>query len=400
MSEDFHFDPFDVQTRRDPFPAFAAARLNQPVYPHPDAPIVSIFRYADVQSILKDPGAWSNVFPPPAGVDRSQLPPRSMLGQDPPVHTRLRGLVNQAFTPRIIRRLESRMKELADELFDRALEREVVDFVEAFTYPLPVIVISEIIGVPASDREQFKSWSDRAVENLGNALFLAPNPERLERLHALLSEMRSYFGVLAEERRRAPREDLLSGLVHAEVEGSRLTHDEMLQMLVLIMVAGNETTTSLIGNAVLELLAHPSELARLRADAHLMPTAVDEVLRFASPVQMVPRHAVRAIEIGGQCIEADRFAVCWLGSANRDEQVFARPDEFDVGRENNHHISFGFGLHYCLGANLARLETQVALETLLRRTRSFERADSDPLPLHPSIVFRGFTRIPLHLVAA
>ncbi len=222
----------------------------------------------------------------------------------------------------------------------------------------------------------------------------------MERLATLLREMGVYFAALAEERRRHPREDLLTGLVQAELEGSRLTYDEMLQMLVLLLVAGNETTTTLIGNTVIELLAHPEQLARLRAEPGFVGSAIEEVLRYSSPVQLDPRRATRDVELEGQRISAGQVVVSWLGSANRDEQVFPDADRFDIGRQGNHHLAFGFGPHYCLGANLARLEAQVALEALLNRTRAFERTDDAPLPLHPSIVFRGVTRLPLRLVPA
>jgi cytochrome P450 len=397
---DFEFNPFDEATRRDPAPIYSRARREQPLYRHPGLPIVSIFRHADVQSVLRDAETFSNRFPPPPGVDPARLPPPSMLGQDPPDHTRLRGLVSQAFTPRIVRRLEPRLREIADRLVRDALAAGEVDLVAALTTPLPVIAIAEIIGVPAEDREQFKAWSDVAVAGLGNGLFGPPDGERLRQLGAVMEEMGGYFATLAEARRQAPREDLLSGLVQAEVEGSRLSHQEMLTMLVLLLVAGNETTTTLIGNAVLTLLDHPAELARLRRDPGLLPTAIDEVLRFASPVQLDPRRATRPVTLAGEPIEAEQIVIGWIGSANRDEAVFEDGARFDIGRADNRHIAFGFGPHYCLGANLARLEAQVALDTLLRHTRDFARVDDAPLPLHPSIVFNGVTSLPLRLTAA
>jgi cytochrome P450 len=397
---DFVFNPFDPDTRWNPFPVYAQARREHPVFAHEGLPLVSVFRYADIQAILKDPQTFSNRFPPPPGVDPDTFPPPSMLGQDPPEHDRLRSLVNQAFTPRIIRRLEPRMHEIANELLDDALEAREVDFVHALTYPFPVTVIAEIIGIPASDRAQFKEWSDQAVENLGTALFTPPPPDRLQRLSRLLGEMGDYFSRLANARRREPQDDLLTGLVRAEVEGSKLTHEEMLRMLVLLLVAGNETTTTLIGDIVLELLAHPDQLSRLRDTPGLVPSAIEEVLRHASPVQMDPRRVTRPITLHGRSIAADELVICWLGSANHDEDVFAAPERFDIAREDNRHLAFGFGPHYCLGANLARLEGQVALRTLLARTRAFERTDDAPLPLHPSIVFRGVTRLPLRLVPA
>jgi len=400
MADDFDFNPFDLETRRNPFPIYARARREHPVFPHTGLPLTSVFRYNDIQAILKDPVTWSNRFPPPPGVDPENFPEPSMLGQDPPEHTRLRSLVNQAFTPRIIRRLQPRMVEIANELLDRALEQGEVDFVQALTYPLPVIVIAEIIGVPSGDRDQFKEWSDEAVANLGNGLFMPPPPEKMQRLGNLIGEMGDYFVKLADERLRKPREDLLTGLVQAEVEGSKLTQDEMVRMLVLLLVAGNETTTTLIGNAALELLAHPDQLARLRAEPDRIESAVEEILRYSSPVQMDPRCATRRVELHGHTIEAGQFVVSWLGSANRDEEVFPDGERFDIAREDNRHIAFGYGTHYCLGANLARLEAQVALRTLLSRTRAFERTDDAPLPLHPSIVFRGVTALPLRLIPA
>jgi cytochrome P450 len=395
----FTFNPFDDATRREPFSIYERARREHPVYVHPEYPIVSIFRYEDIQEVLRDSGAWSNRFPSPPGIDPELLGEPSLLGQDPPEHDRLRSLVNQAFTPRIIRRLEPRLVQIANDLLDEALEKREVDFVEAFTYPLPVIVIAEIIGVPSEDREQFKRWSDAAVEDLGSGLFVPPTNERLRERQPIFQEMSAYFSDLAEERRRNPREDLLSGLVRAEHEGSKLTHEEMITMLTVLLVAGNETTTTLIGNEVLELLDHPDEMARLRARPELIPTAVDEVLRHSSPVQMDPRRATRPAELRGQKIDADQIIVCWLASANRDENVFDDPERFDVGRKDNRHLAFGFGRHFCLGSNLARLEGQVAMRTLLERTKSFERTDESLLPLHPSIVFRGVRSLPLRLVA-
>lgn len=400
MADDFEFNPFDDGTRRDPFAVYARARREHPVYVHAGTPIVSVFRYDDVQAILKDSATWSNNFPPPPGIDPSKLPGPSMLGQDPPEHTRLRSLVSQAFTPRIIRRLEPRMYEIANELLDRALEARETDFVQALTYPLPVIIIAEIIGIPPADREQFKVWSDAAVENLGTALFVPPEPERLERLSTLLADMGVYFSELAAARRRQPREDLLTGLVQAEVEGSKLTQDEMIRMLVLLLVAGNETTTTLIGNTVVELLAHPQALRQLRADPTLVDSAIEEVLRHSSPVQLDPRRAMRAVELHGHTVQPNQIVVSWIGSANHDEGMFADPERFDITRQDNRHLAFGFGPHYCLGANLARLEAQVALHALLKRTRAFERTDDRLLPLHPSIVFRGYTELPLRLVPA
>src|SRR5262245_1612144 len=403
MAEPFVFQPLDAATRRDPFAVYARGRRERPAFAHDGLPlrVVSVFRHSDVQATLRDSDAFSNVFQLAAlAPELAETRPPSMLGTDPPEHTRLRSLVGKAFTPRIVQRLEGRMAEIAESLLDEALGKREVDLVEALTYPLPVTVIAEIIGIPAEDRAQFKAWSDQAVANLGVAFMSGIDPERIRRQLALFEEMSAYLVPLAEERRREPREDLLTGLVRAEHEGSKLSHAEMISMVVLLLVAGNETTTTLIGNAVQELVAHPAEQERLRAQPELLPRAIEEVLRFASPVQFAPRRARRPTEFHGVEIRENDAILCWIGSANRDEAVFPEPGRFDVSRDPNPHVSFGFGIHYCLGANLARLEARVALEELFRRTRRIALADEGPLPLHPSPVFRAVTRLPVRLVPA
>ena len=403
MTDPVSFNPLDPAVRRDPFPTYARARREAPALIHTGLPmrLVSVFRYEDCQAILRDAQTWSSEFPVITQVAGQEGPPRrSMLGSDPPAHTRLRGLVNKAFTPRMIQRLEPRMHEIANELLDAALEQGDVDLVQALSYPLPVTVIAEIIGIPAEDRAKFKRWSDEAVANLGLVFLGGFDPERAQRQLRLFDAMRDYFIPLAEERKRRPREDLLTGLVQAEHEGSKLDIEEMLSMLVLLLVAGNETTTTLIGNATLELLAHPGELKRLRDDPRLLPSAIEEVLRFASPVQFDPRRATRPLVLHGVEIRENDFVLSWLGSANRDEQSFERPEAFEIAREKNPHLAFGFGTHYCLGANLARLEARVAIGALLARTSRFERRGDELLPLHPSPVFRAVTQLPLRLVAA
>jgi cytochrome P450 len=395
----FVFNPFDEATRRDPYALFARARREHPVWRHEGLPVSSVFRHADCQAILRDSKTWSSMFPTPPGFAPEDVP-RSMIVMDPPEHTRLRGLVSQAFTPKRVRELAPRIEAIAHELLDEALARREVDLVDALTYPLPVIVIAEMIGVPAADRGRFKAWSDALVAPLGSVFFAPPAPEVVDEQRRIRAELEAYFVRLVEERRRAPKDDLLTGLVQAELEGSRLAFDELLAMLILLLVAGNETTTNLIGNAALDLLAHPAALAALRADPGLVPNAIEEVLRFSSPVQMDPRLATRDVEVQGTTIPAGEFVLCWLGAANRDEAVFERPEAFDVRREKPNHLSFGFGPHYCLGASLATLEAQVALRVLLERTRSFRRVDATPLPFHPSIVFRGVTSLPMVLEPA
>ena len=399
VKEPFAFNPFDEETRRDPYALFARARREQPVFRHEGLPVSSVFLHADCQAILRDPKTWSSMFPTPPGFTPEDVP-RSMLVTDPPEHARLRGLVSQAFTPKRVRELAPRIDAIAHELLDQAIARREVDLVEALTYPLPVIVIAEMIGVPAADRGRFKAWSDALVAPLGSVFFSEPSPEMVVEQRRIRAELEEYFVRLVEDRRRSPKDDLLTGLVQAELEGSRLAFDELLAMLILLLVAGNETTTNLIGNAALELLAHPDALADVRAETSLTGPAVEEVLRFSSPVQMDPRLATRDVTVQGVTIPAGEFVLCWLGSANRDEMVFERAGTFDIRRGKQNHLAFGFGPHYCLGASLATLEAEIAIRVLLARTRDFCRVDEHPLPLHPSIVFRGVTSLPMRLEPA
>ena len=401
----FAFNPLDPETRRDPYALYARAREQAPAFVHAGLPlrVTSLFRYDDVQSTLRDDARFSNA--PLAALrlaspDEAAAIPPSMLVTDGEEHTRLRGLVNKAFTPRIVSRLEARMHALAHELVDAAVAQGEADLVQALTYPLPVTVIAEIIGIPAQDRAQFKQWSDRAVASLGLAFLGGFDAERAKAQLALREEMRAYLIPLAEDRKRAPREDLLTGLVRAEHAGSRLSHDEMLQMLILLLVAGNETTTTLIQNTVLELLAHPEWERRARADLTLATAVIEETLRHSSPVQFAPRRSLTELTLHGVEIRPDDLLLCWIGSANRDAKVFDDADRFDPLRERNPHIAFGFGPHYCVGANLARLEARVALEALLAKTSRIERAWSGDLPVHPSPVFRGVTRLPVKLTPA
>jgi cytochrome P450 len=398
MDEPFLFNPLDPDVRDDPFPAYGRGRREQPLHRHLGLPLVSIFRYADVETVLRDVATWSSELPLPPGFEMPPGDARSMLIVDPPEHTRLRGLVNQAFTPRRIQTLEARVREIANQLVDRALAERRVDLVEALTYPLPVIVIAEMIGVPIKDREQFKQWSDEAVADLGVAV-LDFSRERFERQMVIRRKIGAYFARLVEERRAEPRDDLLSALVAAEEAGSKLSFPELLSMLILLLIAGNETTTNLIGNAVLQLLRHPQALEHLRGRPELVAPAIEEVLRFDSPVQATVRRANADTEIAGETLAREQVAFVWIGSANRDEAAFSDPDRFDIERQPNRHLAFGFGAHYCLGANLARLETRVALETLLERTRSFRQAEGAAPERTTSFILRGLKRLPVELDA-
>ena len=401
MDAPFSLNPFDPEFVRDPFAVYARGRAEQPVFRHQGLPLLSAFRYADVEGVLRDAANWSSRFPPPPNAKEVGFPEAedaSMLGQDQPRHTRLRNLVNQAFTPRMIRALEPRLREVARELLDEALEKRSVDIVDALSHPLPVIAIAEMIGVPVADRAQFREWSDLSVENLGEGIGGMPiDPERARVQVRVAAEMDAYFWEQAEQRRRRPQEDLLTGLVNARIDGRGLGRTELMAMLQLLLVAGNETTTNLIGNAVLQFLAHPDELRRLRVEPALLPTAIEEVLRFDSPVQATVRRAARDLEVGGVPVQKEESVLLWLGSANRDAEFFPEPDRFDVARTPNRHLSFGFGIHFCLGANLARLEARVALGGLLERTRGFARSEPGDPVRSSGFILRGPKRLSLEL---
>ncbi len=372
----------------NPFPFYEVGRAMSPLV-LPERGIAMVFGYEDCVAILKDWETWSSRFPPPPDVENPPEP--MMLGSDPPRHTRLRSLVSQAFTPRMVEALEPRIREIARELLEPAIEAGECDLVAALAYPLPVIVIAEILGIPPEDRDRFKEWSDEAVASLGTGLQGNGRQIRAE----IFEEMREYFTRMTEERRARPRNDLISGLVQAEQDGEKLTFADLLQMLILLLVAGNETTTNLIGNAMLSFLEHPAELARVEGDRALIPSALEEVLRFNSPVQATVRRPTRDVELHGRSIPAGMPTLVWLAAANRDPAQFPEPLRFDVARTPNRHLAFGLGIHFCLGAPLARLEARVAYEELLARATGFERTTEGPLPRVPTFIMRGVLELPI-----
>lgn len=372
----------------NPFPFYEMGRQMSPLYV-PNLNLWMAFGYEECLSILRDNQAWSSMGPLAA---QDNMQP-SMLSSDQPRHTRLRALVSQAFTPRMIEQLEPRLREIAGSLLDDALPSGECDLVEALAYPLPVIAIAEILGVAPKHRARFKEWSDEVVATLGAGVGGQGGEGGIR--ESTFEEMREYFAVLCEERRKHPKNDVISGLVQAEMDGEKLSFDELLQMLILLLVAGNETTTNLIGNAMLEFIEHPDALARVEADAALLPAALEEVLRINSPVQATVRRAVRDVELSGRTISANQQVVVWLAAANRDPAQFTDPLAFDITRNPNRHLSFGMGIHFCLGAPLARLEAKVAWEELLKRAKNFRRTDERLLPRVPTFIMRGVRELPV-----
>jgi cytochrome P450 len=369
------------QMRRDPltpFPWYQAMRSASPVVLDPNANTWQVFRYADVQRVLSDHEFFSSRM---GGPDDSPIS-NSLIALDPPRHRQMRTLVTQAFTPRAVDNLAPRIQAITDELLDRIQSAGRFDAIHDLAVPLPVIVIAELLGIPSSDRAQFKEWSDEITST--NSVGTGQR------------EMAAYFYRFVEERRREPRDDLVSALLQADVEGQRLSLSELLGFCVLLLVAGNETTTNLIGNALLCFCDDaPGMLDELTAQPQLLPAAIEEVLRFRSPVQCMFRVTTRATELDGHRMQPGQSALAWIGSANRDETVFEDPDAFDVRRSPNRHIAFGHGLHFCLGAPLARLEARIALGAMLARLRNLRRVPDVHLEAQDSFVVYGLKRLPM-----
>ncbi len=362
----------------DPYRTYEQLRQKDPVHRMRLIEAWALTRYEDVQDVLADHKRFTN-----AERNYDYMQYRTFLDLDPPDHTRLRGLVSKAFTPRAVRELGPRIQDLVDELLDAVAGKGRIDLISDFAFPLPVIVIAEMLGVPAQDRARFREWSDDIALSVNPLL----NSEQIERVQQATEELFEYFEGIIEQRRQAPQNDMISALLAAEEEGDRLTHEELLSTLMLLLVAGNETTRNLIGNGMLALLKYPAQLQRLREHPELLDSAINELLRYDSPVQMDARNAIDDVEIGGKRIAAGQRILAIVGAANRDPQVFANPDELDIGRDEVSHLSFGRGIHYCLGSPLAILEGRIAFSSLLDRYSSLRLA-SEPV-FKDQIVLRG-----------
>jgi cytochrome P450 len=335
-------------------------------------------------------GFLESMYGSPTGHERL---PRSMLFQDPPDHTRLRALVSRAFTPRVVEGLRPRIQQVVDEIIDRALDARSMEVIGDLAYPLPVTVISEMLGVPAGDQESIRGWSADIARSL-DAIGLQVDPDIVERGRAARRAIGDYFRQLLPERRRHPRNDLLSLLIAAEEQGDKLSEGELLSTCILLYIAGHETTVNLIGNGLLALLRHGDQLRRLREEPALAASAVEELLRYDGPVQRTARFTTVDVEIGGRAIDKGAMVVTVIGAANRDPAQFPEPDRLDLGRVDNRHVAFGFGIHFCLGAPLARLEGQVALGTLARRLPALALA-TDAVEWRESQVLRGLKALPV-----
>ena len=352
--------------RRDesnPFPWYQAMRASAPVFYDERQETWHVFRYVDVQRVLSEYTSFSSSFAANGGHEGQSPLGSSIIGLDPPRHRQLRALVSQAFTPRAIEALAPRIAEIVGSLLDQVAPTGQMDVIHDFAYPLPVIVIAELMGIPAAERDRFKSWSDAVVTGMSSGVGSAPSVTAGQ-AHR---EMAEYFGRMIEERRRQPKDDLISALLQAQVEGQHLTQMEVLGFCILLLIAGNETTTNLIGNAVLCFEEYPEAMEAVRADRSLLPSALEEVLRYRSPVQSMFRTVAQETTLGEGQTKKGQRVIAWIGSANHDETMFEAPERFDPRRTPNRHIAFGYGVHFCLGAPLARLEARIALDALLRR---------------------------------
>lgn len=394
------FNPLDRSALADPYPLYSRLRAEDPVHWSRMLQAWVLTRYQDVESSLSDPRLSANRQKARSLVARLAIrqqqmsvplrPGVTMLSNDPPEHTRLRRLVSKAFTPRMVQALRPRIQDIVDTLLDQAQEARRFDFARDFAHPLPVIVIAEMLGIPASDRDMFRQWSDDAVAALAGPF--AP-PQVMERNRRSVMAMADYFRETIRDRRKSPGADLISSLVAAEEQGQVLTEDEMLATCMLLLVAGNETTAKLLANGMLALLRHPDQLGRLREEPSLVPTAVEELLRYDSPAQMTARVATEELQIDGVRIKTGDLVIPVLGAANRDPAVFERPDQLDVSRDPNPHMAFGDGIHFCLGAPLARAEAQIALSALLQRMPNL-RLVGEPR-WDGSFVLRGVSSLPV-----
>jgi cytochrome P450 len=385
-----------IERNPNPFPVYAEMRRDAPVYYDPERGSYHVFRYDDVQRVLSDSAIFSSQFAGNGSGEGGGVFAASMISTDPPRHRQLRGLVTQAFTPRAVEALAPRIKEIVREHLDAVMEAGEMDVIRDLGYPLPVIVIAELMGIPPEDRERFKHWSDKVVSmaDMGDEV----DPQNF--MSDEIMEMSMYFMNMLEERKQHPKDDFLTGLLQAKFDGEGLSEMELLGFCALLLVAGNETTTNLIGNAMLTFSQRPEVWQRLRQKPELIPQAIEEVLRYRSPVQAMFRVTKEAATVAGVEIPARSSLVAWIGSANHDEGQFPDAETYKLDRTPNRHLGFGQGIHYCLGAPLARLEARITLEDMVQRFASVERTDDAPIQRLPSLIVFGPKQLPIRFESA
>ncbi len=394
MVDEIAYNPFDPSFLADPYPYYGPLLAGPPRRVAMGLPVTLVARYADVTAVLRNHKCFSSVIPQhlvPQGSDPFGGAP-TMPFSDPPVHTRLRRLVARDFSPRRIGELAPRIREITERLLDETGAGGRFEAMAALANQLPVVIIAEMLGVPVHHHASFRRWSDAVASNSANAPGMPVEPALREAVTAL----REYFSREIDRRRAEPGDDLISALVAARDNTEALSTDELLAFVVLLLLAGNETTTNLIGNGLLALARNPAEYQRLRRDPGLIPSAVEEMLRYDSPVHTLMRFARQDIEVGGTRIETGAMVAVLFGAANRDPSQFPEPARFDVARKPNDHVAFGEGIHFCIGAPLARLEARIVFEAIVERFATIALADpSQPLSYRGSFVTRGLLELPL-----
>ncbi len=368
----------------DPYARYAHMRATAPVHFNAQLGVWEIYGYHDIQAVLGDPATFSS--------DLSEKP--MLVFMDPPRHTQLRRLVARAFTSKLVADMEPSIQAITDDLLDRVAAAGRMDVVSDLAHPLPVTVIAELLGMPAEDRERFRQWALPAIRVAEMELQGQTPPADLV---AIVTELDDHLEGMARDRLTQPRNDLISGLAHAEVDGERLTMEEIRSTCRLLLIGGFETTRHLIGNTVHLLLAQPEALAAVHADESLLPTAIEESLRYQAPFQFFARKATRDVVLGGQQIKAGQQVMTFNASGNRDESAFENADRFDVTRTPNRHLSLGHGIHYCLGAGLGRLEARIAISTLLRRFPALRLDTAAAARPIASVVLYGLECLPVLL---
>lgn len=412
----------DPDVLANPYPLYHRLRSEAPVLWDPYLHAWVVTRYADVSTVLTRFSADRQPTPEQLkamGLEAlapiAKMMTKQVLFIDPPSHGRIRGIASRAFTPRRVEGLREHIQSIVNELLDAVQERGEFDMIEDFAYPLPAIVMAELIGIPTTDRAQLQTWSVAFAEILGNFGY---NPERTAAVLGAVEGMDAYFRDAIKEYRAAAaapaasgcpfhahaahgaqgRDNLISGFMQAEVDGDRMTEDEIVANLTLTLVGGQETTTNLITNGLLVLLNHPEQLAQLLADPSLIPGAVEELLRYEGASHLTARIAAEDVELGGKLIRKGQAVIAVVGAANRDPERFPDPDRFDIHRTDNRHLGFGWGSHFCFGAPLARLEVQIAFETLLRRLPNLRLA-TDRVTWRSNMGLRGVTALPVRFSA-
>jgi len=373
------FDPTSPEFRTYPYPFYDQLRAFAPIFYWEPQNLWFLTRYEDCKALLSD-----------RRLGHVPTPGNSMLFQNPPDHTRLRGLVNRAFTPRMIEQYRDRVQAITHHLLDDVQADGHMDLIAKFAYLLPVTVIAEMLGVPPADHVLFQQWSKQLVKGLD----LADKTALQKAFEAAINAFNTYFSSLIAERRTAPKNDLLSALVAAEEAGDRLTESELYATCRLLLVAGHETTVNLIGNGVLALLRHDDQRQHLQNHPELIASAVEELLRYDGPIQLISRTVLEEMTFQGHTLCQGQEVGFLIGAANRDAAQFKQPNQLDLTRRNNAHLAFGHGIHYCLGAPLARLEGQIAINTLLQRMPTL-RLDTETLTYQDNFVFRGLETFPV-----